>query len=115
MQSNIFGKKNEIIAAEYLRKKGFKILELNHKNKIGEIDIIAKDKDCLVFVEVKVRMSRAFGDPAEAVDFKKQQKLRRVVELYLIMKKVIDEKCRFDVVSILGDENPQINHILNAF
>ena len=115
MQSNIYGKKSEIIASQFLKEKGYKILEVNHKNKVGEIDIIAKDKDYLVFVEVKARLSRAFGDPLEAVDNKKQEKIRQVAELYLIIKRKTNANCRFDVISILGDENPEITHIENAF
>ena len=115
MQSNIYGKKSEIIASQFLKKKKYKIIETNYKNKIGEIDIIAKDKDYLVFVEVKARLSRAFGDPAEAVDFKKQQKIRDVAQLYLMQKGKTEEKCRFDVVTILGDEQSDINHIIDAF
>ena len=115
MQSKIYGKKGEIIAANFLKKKGCKILELNHKNKVGEIDIIAKDKDFIVFVEVKARTSRVFGDPLEAVDLRKQQKIRQVAELYLIMKRKTNANCRFDVISILGDEDSKITHIENAF
>ena len=115
MQSNIYGKKSEIIAAEFLKQKGYKIIGVNHKNKIGEIDIIAQDKNYLVFVEVKARLSRAFGDPLEAVDYRKQQKIRRVAELYLLMKRKTNVNCRFDVISILGNENLEINHIENAF
>lgn len=115
MQSNIYGKKSEIIASQFLKEKGYKILETNHKNKVGEIDIIAQDNDYLVFVEVKARMSCAFGDPLEAVDYRKQQKLRKTAELYLIMKRKTNFNCRFDVVSILGNENPEITHIENAF
>lgn len=115
MQSNIYGKKSEIIAADFLKQKGYKILELNHKNKVGEIDIIAQDKEYLVFVEVKARLSRAFGDPLEAVNYRKQQKMRQVAELYLIKTRQTNMNCRFDVVSILGNENPEITHIENAF
>jgi len=115
VQSNIYGKKSEIIVADFLKQKGYKILEINHKNKVGEIDIIAQDKDYLVFVEVKARMSRAFGDPLEAVDYRKQQKIRQVAELYLIMKRKTNVNCRFDVISILGNENPEISHVENAF
>jgi len=115
MQSNIYGKKSEIIASQFLKKKKYKIIETNYKNKIGEIDIIAKDKDYLVFVEVKARMSRAFGDPAEAVDLKKQQKLRDVAKLYLIKSGKTNANCRFDVVTILGDEQLIIDHIIDAF
>ena len=115
MQSNIYGKKSEIIAADFLKQKGYKIVEVNHKNKVGEIDIIAQANDYLVFVEVKARMSRAFGDPLEAVDLRKQQKIRQVAELYLIIKRKTNFNCRFDVISILGNENPEIAHIENAF
>ena len=115
MQSNIYGKKSEIIAADFLKQKGYKIIELNHKNKIGEIDVIAQDRDYLVFVEVKARLSRAFGDPLEAVNYKKQQKIRKVAELYLIKKRKTETSCRFDVISILGQEEYEISHIENAF
>ena len=115
MQSNIYGKKSEIIASQFLEKKGYKILEINHKNKVGEIDIIAQDKDYLVFVEVKARMTRSFGEPLEAVDYRKQQKIRQVAELYLIMKRKMNANCRFDVISILGNEKPEITHIQDAF
>ncbi len=115
MQSNIYGKKSEIIASQFLKNKGYKILEMNYKNKIGEIDIIAQDVDYLVFVEVKARFSKLFGDPLEAVDYRKQQKIRRVAELYLLIKRKTNMNCRFDVVAILGDEDSDINHIENAF
>ena len=115
MQKNIFGKKGEIIVCNFLKKKKFKILQMNYKNKVGEIDIVAKQKNYIVFVEVKARMSRAFGDPAEAVDFRKQDKIRKVASLYLMEHNLIESNVRFDVVTILGDENPEINHIINAF
>lgn len=115
MQKNIFGKKSEIIASQFLQKKGYKILEMNYKNKIGEIDIIAQDKDYLVFVEVKARMSRLFGDPAEAVTEEKQFKIRSVAQMYLMSKRKMDANCRFDVVAVLGDDDCEIRHIINAF
>ena len=115
MQSNIYGKKSEIIISKFLKEKGYKILKTNYKNKIGEIDIIAQDKNYLVFVEVKARLSRAFGDPAEAVDVRKQLKIRKVAQLYLIKTGKTEYNCRFDVITLLGDENPQINHIIDAF
>ena len=68
MQKNIYGKRSEIISTDYLKKKGYKILETNYKNNVGEIDIIAKDKDYIVFIEVKARMSQAFGHPFEAIN-----------------------------------------------
>lgn len=115
MQSNIYGKKSEIIASQFLKQKGYKIVEVNHKNEIGEIDIIAQDKDYLVFVEVKARFSRAFGDPTEAVNYKKQQKIRNVAQLYLMKTRNMNANCRFDVISVLGIENPEIRHFIDAF
>ena len=115
MQKNTYGKRSEIIAANYLKKKGYKILETNYKNKIGEIDVIAKDKDYIVFVEVKARMSGAFGHPFEAIDEMKQQKIHAVASLYLVKNKKYGTNCRFDAISILGIEKPDITHIVDAF
>ena len=115
MQTNIYGKRSEIVAANYLKKKKYKILEMNYKNNIGYIDIIAKDKDYIVFVEVKARMSEAFGHPFEAIDEVKQQKIHAVASLYLVEHKKYGTKCRFDAISILGLENPEITHIVDAF
>lgn len=113
MQSNIYGKSSEIIASNYLRELGYKIIATNYKNKIGEIDIIAKDKDTLVFVEVKARSSRAFGDPLEAID---ELKIRNVATGYLKFTKHLDTKCRFDAIAILGKgEDSEIRHIKDAF
>ena len=115
MQKNIFGKRGEIIAENYLKEKGYKILETNYKNKIGEIDIIAKDGDCLVFVEVKTRLTSQFGDPLEAIDLRKQYKIRQVATGYLMQKRQLNAKCRFDAIGIIGDGADNIRHIINAF
>ena len=115
MQSNTYGKRSEIIACNYLKKKGYKILETNYKNNVGEIDIIAKDKDYLVFVEVKARLSQKFGHPFEAIDEIKQQKIHAVASLYMVKNRKYGSNCRFDAISILGLENPEITHIIDAF
>lgn len=115
MQSNTYGKRSEIIATDYLRNKGYKILETNYTNKIGEIDLIAQDKDYIVFVEVKARSSQAFGHPLDAIDEKKQQKIHAVASLYLVEKRKYGKPCRFDAISILGLENPEILHVIDAF
>ena len=78
MRKNIYGKRSEIIASDYLKKKGYKILETNYKNDVGEIDIIAKDGETIVFTEVKTRMDDAFGAPSEAVNQKKREKYYKV-------------------------------------
>ena len=88
---------------------------MNYKNDIGEIDIIAKDKDYIVFVEVKARMGGAFGHPFEAIDEIKQQKIHAVASLYLVKNQKYGTNCRFDAISILGLENPEITHIVDAF
>lgn len=113
MNTKILGASGEQQALEFLKEKGYKILETNFSNKIGEIDIIAKDKEFVVFVEVKARSTKAFGLPSEAVNFHKQQKIRQVALSYLKSKKILEKvQCRFDVVEVLGDE---IRHIENAF
>lgn len=115
MQTKDYGKKSEIIASKYLIDKGYKILARNYVNKIGEIDIIAKDGDYIVFVEVKARLSRAYGDPLEAIDERKQMKVRQVATAYLRHENKLVCPCRFDAISILGNENPEIDHIVDAF
>ena len=116
MQKNTYGKVGEIIATNYLKQKGYKIIANNYKNPIGEIDIIAQDKNYLVFVEVKTRISRAFGDPAEAVNYFKQQKIRQVATMYLKQHNLLQTNCRFDVVAILGQNGDEdVRHIENAF
>lgn len=115
MQSNTYGKRSEIIATNYLKEKGYKILESNYKNKVGEIDIIAQDGEYIVFVEVKARASEAFGNPFEAINERKQYKIHQVASLYLVQKRKYGKPCRFDAISILGIENPEIRHIIDAF
>lgn len=110
--NSIQGKIGEFKAQKYLEKKGYKIVEVNFKNQLGEIDIIATKKKRIFFVEVKARETLQYGRPSEAVDFRKQQKLRNVAMSYLKMKGLQEKECQFDVIEILGDE---INHIENAF
>ncbi len=111
--NKIVGLKGEVEAKEYLESIGYVVVETNYKNKIGEIDIICKDGDVLVFVEVKRRESLKFGYPREAVNYHKQQKIRNVAAGYLKYKNLY-EKCavRFDVIDIIGDN---LTHIKNAF
>lgn len=96
-----FGKSSESQAVEYLMRNGYKILEVNYRTKLGEIDIIAKDKGTICFVEVKSRSSLSFGSPKEALDERKQHKISRVALTYLKSKNYFDEPCRFDVFSII--------------
>ena len=109
--AKLFGLAGEDLATSYLKKNKYKILERNYTVKLGEIDIIAKDKDEIVFVEVKRRKNDDFGRPSENVDYKKQKKITAVAEFYM-SKNEIESYTRFDVIEIVGDE---ISHIKNAF
>lgn len=101
-------------AAQYLEGKGYCILEKNFRCRQGEIDLIARDGDTLVFVEVKYRMNDVCGEPEEAVDFRKQKKIRRVAEYYLLCSGLPqDINCRFDVAAL--DGSGEIRYYENAF
>lgn len=94
-------------------EQGYKIVARNFSGRRGEIDIIARDGEYLVFVEVKYRRDERQGSPAEAVDYRKQQHIRRAAEYYLYKNRVSEAMpCRFDVVAILGD---RITLIRDAF
>lgn len=107
------GAEYEQKAAEYLKSLGWRILERNFRCRTGEIDLIALEGAVLVFVEVKYRRSSAYGNPAEAVDARKQRTICRVADYYR-MRHGISEDCsvRFDVAAIQGGE---ICLIRNAF
>ncbi len=106
----------ESLSVRHLKKNGYKILEQNYRNKLGEIDIIAKEKGTLVFVEVKARRSDLFGNPKWAVTPKKQRKISMVALYYLKATKQTRAKARFDVISISSSEdNPRIEIVKNAF
>ena len=110
------GKQGEDIAARYLLKKGLALITRNFRDKFGEIDIIAKDRETLVFVEVKTRRSDHFGLPEEAVTPAKQQQIIRVASSYLVQHRLLDVPVRFDVMAItIKQGNPQINHLVSAF
>lgn len=108
------GQKGEAIATKYLKNKGWKILEKNyHYSRYSEIDIIAKDKDTIVFVEVKTRLTQNCGHPLEAIDTKKLQNIYKAGLSYLQNTDEQHKNFRIDVISVLGLENPQIEHIKN--
>lgn len=113
MNTKKLGGLGEKIAKDFLVNKGFKILETNYATKLGEIDIIAKDKNgVLVFIEVKTRITEKFGLPREAVTVAKQRKIRLVAQEYLQKTDGFNKPARFDVIEILDGE---INAIENAF
>lgn len=117
-----FGRKKlgadaESLAAQFLIKKGMQVVQQNYRCRLGEIDLIVRDGRHLVFVEVKSRRSLEFGAPSLAVNWRKQQKLTQLAQVYLKQKGLWRTSCRFDVVSVYApvDGSPEIKHIPNAF
>lgn len=114
-EHNELGKRGEKIAEAFLQKMGYEILITNWRDKKFEIDIIAKDIEDIVFIEVKTRSSDIYGSPEEAVTLKKQKHLIEGADYY-IQENEIDLECRFDVISIIYNSNQEkIRHIKNAF
>ena len=110
------GDHGEDLAAGALKKQGYKILARNYTTPLGEIDLIARQGGCLVFVEVKTRTSYRFGGPGEAVHAAKQARLRRLADYYLKQKRLGEVPVRFDVVGVtLADGVPQVEIIQDAF
>ena len=110
------GKEGEKIAAAYLKKNGYEIIEINFRCPIGEIDIVAKEKNDLVFVEVKTRKSIELGYPEQAVGMRKQKKMSQLALWYMQKRKIADTNARFDVVAItLLPEKNEVKLIQNAF
>ena len=118
-RNNLVGAWGEALAAEYLRKKRYQILEANFRTRIGEIDLIASNRQYLVFVEVKLRKNADFAMAREFVDYRKQGKIRSTAQLYLAYHPTRLQP-RFDVIEIYAPEgmetkSPVINHLEDAF
>jgi len=111
------GQLGEKLAGKYLKKAGYKILQSNYRGHLGEIDLVAEDGDCLVFVEVKTRGTLACGHPFESIDYRKQHQLIRVAREYLALHGAEERFCRFDAVSVLfdGEQEPVIELVRDAF
>jgi putative endonuclease len=114
---HVLGNKGEEIAADYLQKKKFRIVDRGYRLFRGELDIIAYDGGTLVFVEVKTRTGTEFGLPEEAVTPAKQNQIKRIAQGYLMERDLGDPDCRFDVLAILfdGEGDPTITHFKDAF
>lgn len=118
-RSKLTGAWGEALAAEYLRKKRYKIVASGYHSRFGEIDLIVQDKRFLVFVEVKLRKSADYARAMEYVDKKKQDKLRTTASMYL-SENPTKLQPRFDVIEIYAPEGtatakPEINHLEDAF
>jgi putative endonuclease len=99
-----YGEHGEDRATRALLARGYRIVERNFRCKAGELDIVARDRDTLVFVEVRTRADDRFGSALEAVGYSKQRQVARVARVYLALRRPRFDTCRFDVVAITGDE-----------
>lgn len=118
-RNNVVGAWGESLAADYLKKKRFKLVATNYRCRFGEIDLIVSDRKYLVFVEVKLRKSDKFAQAAEFVDFHKQNRLRTTAEIYLSQNPT-QLQPRFDVIEVYAPQGmqtifPEIRHLEDAF
>lgn len=95
-----FGKRGEDLACEELCRRGYAILDRRFRTRCGELDIVARDGNVIVFVEVKARSGCNFGDPFASVTWKKRQRLSQMAASYLFLKRLHGAPCRFDVVAV---------------
>ena len=111
------GKAGEDYACRELERCGYEILARRFRTRLGEIDIVAREGDTLVFIEVKARRTTRFGDPVEAVDWRKRQTIARIAAEYVLRHSIGNACCRFDVVSIVfGDGlRPRVAIVRDAF
>ena len=111
------GRIGEAGAVNYLTERGYKIIELNYRAPMAEIDVIARDaKGTIIFFEVKYRSSNKFGTPSEAVSKHKQQKISQAAVCYLKYKRLLDCRARFDILEVTGEApDYRFNHISDAF
>lgn len=119
MPSDLLGRWGEGIAAEYLRKKRYTIVAANYRCRFGEIDLIAENRQFLVFVEVKLRKSAAFAEAMEFVDRRKQERLKETAAIYLSQNET-QKQPRFDVIEIYAPDGmetkrPAVRHLEDAF
>lgn len=110
------GKAGEDAVGRYLLENGLKILERNYRAGKGEIDLIARDGDTIVFVEVKTRSGTSYGTAAEAVGYKKQQMVIQTARRFIAQRKLYDTAARFDVAEVYADGGDySVNYISDAF
>lgn len=118
-KSNLLGVWGEQLAAEFMQKKRYKVIGCNYRCRFGEIDLVCQNRSYLVFVEVKLRKTAAFGEAREFVGLQKQEKVRAAAMLWL-QENPSDLQPRFDVIEIYAPNGmqtmrPEINHLENVF
>jgi putative endonuclease len=105
------GQLGEKLACDFLRKQGYKIIDQNYRTRGGEIDVIAKEGEMVVFVEVKTRISAEFGYPEEAIDARKQHKLAMTAEAYLAAHQLYEADYRIDAIGIEMERGGQLKNL----
>jgi putative endonuclease len=114
--TTILGREGEALAVKELKKQSYRIIEKNFHSSRGEVDIIAKKKGVLVFIEVKARSNENFGTPFDAVDQRKQKRIIHAAKTYLLKKGLTDVRVRFDVVGVHTSEHPpRVEILVDAF
>ena len=111
MKKKSIGKLGEDLATIYLNRMGYKILARNFRCRVGEVDIIAKDVEEIVFIEVKTRTNNIYGEPSEAVDYIKKENIIKTANYYLYINKLYNKSIRFDVIEVFLSNKFHINHI----
>lgn len=112
------GNRGEIVAARFLERLGYRIIERQLRNKFGELDLVAIHDDVVVFVEVKTRSTLAAGHPTEAITPAKQRKITRSALAYLKQRRWLERRVRFDVIAVVWSGNealPETQHYVGAF
>ncbi|WP_432665121.1 YraN family protein [Wukongibacter baidiensis] len=115
MNTKKIGDIGEEKAAQFLKRKGYNILDRNYRCRFGEIDIIAHNKECYIFVEVKTRKDESFGRPIESISRVKISRILKTLKFYLAQNKIYDSDIRVDAIEVIM-KNPKdikINHIEN--
>jgi putative endonuclease len=122
LDPHLLGQEGERLAADYLSKKGYRILVRNYRYHRNEIDIVARHKKTLCFIEVKTRSSREKGHPVEAVTITKQREIIKAAKAFLAFSGELESDCRFDVVTVLAECEGEnlitsffIEHYIDAF
>lgn len=110
------GDRGEDEAARFLKKRGYRVLERNWRHRQWELDLVCRDGDTIVFVEVKTRAAGTMGTPADGLNRKKQERLVKAASQYLSKMELWDEPCRFDLTAIVDSgDSLEVEHIENAF
>ena len=112
------GNYGETVAGDFLINNGYNILDMNYRNRYGEIDIICRKNNLIIFCEVKSRYTNSFGNPIESVTYYKQKQIIKLSQIYLLYKKYHNYNIRYDIIEVIfNNKNAsfKLNHIKDAF